>query len=113
MAGIAVKAIGWSFFIGALGFATASLTANLSLVTKVYYPREALPISTVLTQSTRSHSRGNAPCIRAWSQPPDPSNECGRRAHMESVLPSVVDHVRRMRATAASVRSRNTYAPAI
>lgn len=50
MAGIAVKAIGWSFFIGALGFATASITANLSIVTKVYFPREALPISTVLTQ---------------------------------------------------------------
>jgi hypothetical protein len=65
LAGIAVKASGWSFFIGALGFATGSIAAGLSLVTTVYFPREALPISTVLTQSSRSHSRGNAPCNRA------------------------------------------------
>jgi ABC-type polysaccharide/polyol phosphate export permease len=50
LAGVAVKAVAWSFFIGALGFGTASITANLALVTKVYFPRGVLPISAVLTQ---------------------------------------------------------------
>ncbi len=50
LAGIAVKSVGWSFFTGALGFGTASITANLALVTKVYFPREVLPLSTVITQ---------------------------------------------------------------
>jgi lipopolysaccharide transport system permease protein len=50
LAGIAVKAIGWSFFVGALGFGTASITANLPLVTKVYFPRALLPLSAVATQ---------------------------------------------------------------
>lgn len=50
LGGLAVKSIYWSFFVGALGFGTASLTANLPLVTKVYFPRELLPISAVLTQ---------------------------------------------------------------
>jgi len=54
LAGLAVKSIGWTFFIGALGFGTASLTANLALVTKVYFPRELLPISTVVTQAVDS-----------------------------------------------------------
>lgn len=50
LAGIAVKSLGWSFFIGALGFGTASVTANFPLVTKVYFPRAVLPISAVVTQ---------------------------------------------------------------
>jgi len=50
LAGIAVKAVGWSFFVGALGFGTASITANFSLVTKVYFPRQILPLSSVATQ---------------------------------------------------------------
>jgi lipopolysaccharide transport system permease protein len=50
LAGIAVKSIGWSFFVGALGFGTGSITANLPLVTKVYFPRAVLPMSTVATQ---------------------------------------------------------------
>ena len=54
LAGLAIKSIGWTFFIGALGFGTASLTANLALVTKVYFPRELLPVSTVLTQAVDS-----------------------------------------------------------
>ena len=32
--GIAVKAVPWSFFVGALGFGINSLTGNASLVTK-------------------------------------------------------------------------------
>lgn len=54
LAGIAVKSVGWSFFVGALGFGTASITANLPLVTKVYFPRAVLPLSTVATQAVDS-----------------------------------------------------------
>lgn len=50
MAGIAVKSVGWAFFVGALGFGTSSITANLSLVTKVYFPRAVLPLASVATQ---------------------------------------------------------------
>lgn len=50
LAEIAIKAVGWSFFVGALGFGTASVTANFPLVTKVYFPRQMLPLSAVATQ---------------------------------------------------------------
>jgi len=49
-AGMAAKGICWSFFSGALGFATASLIANVNLVSKVYFPREVLPLSSILAQ---------------------------------------------------------------
>ncbi len=48
--GIAVKSMPWAFFVGAIGFATPSLITNYSLVTKVYFPKEMLPISAVLAQ---------------------------------------------------------------
>jgi lipopolysaccharide transport system permease protein len=51
VADMAVKALGWSFFVGALGFATNSLTGNIGLVTKIYFPREVFPLSAVLTQA--------------------------------------------------------------
>jgi lipopolysaccharide transport system permease protein len=54
LAGLAIKSAMWTFFIGSLGFGTASLTANLALVTKVYFPRELLPISTIVTQGIDS-----------------------------------------------------------
>ena len=50
LAGVAVKSVGWSFFVGALAFGTASIPANIALVTKVYFPRELLPVSALLTQ---------------------------------------------------------------
>jgi ABC-type polysaccharide/polyol phosphate export permease len=50
VATVAVRALAWSFVVGALGFATGSVSANASLVTKVYFPREVLPIAAVLTQ---------------------------------------------------------------
>lgn len=50
LAGVALKSLGWSFFVGALGFGTSSIPSNLALVTKVYFPRELLPLSTVVTQ---------------------------------------------------------------
>lgn len=50
LAGIAVKSVAWAFFIGALGFSTASITGNLPLVTRVYFPRAVLPLAAVVTQ---------------------------------------------------------------
>jgi ABC-type polysaccharide/polyol phosphate export permease len=46
--GMAVKAVGWSFFTGALGAAVISLLANQNLITKIAFPREVLPIAAVL-----------------------------------------------------------------
>lgn len=51
IANIAVKGLGWAFFVGALGFATASLVGNSNLVTKIYFPREVLPIAACIAQS--------------------------------------------------------------
>lgn len=48
--GIAVKAIVWAFFAGAIGFGTTSLVSNSVLVTKVYFAREVLPLATTLAQ---------------------------------------------------------------
>jgi ABC-type polysaccharide/polyol phosphate export permease len=47
---LSIKALGWAFFIGAVTFSTSSLTGNLQLVTKVYFPRAVLPLSATLTQ---------------------------------------------------------------
>jgi ABC-type polysaccharide/polyol phosphate export permease len=51
VAGMAVKALPWAFFVGAIGFATVSLTGNAQLVTKIYFPREVLPLSATLAQA--------------------------------------------------------------
>lgn len=51
IAGMAVKALPWAFFVGAIGFATSSLTGNLPLVSKIYFPREVLPLSATCAQS--------------------------------------------------------------
>jgi lipopolysaccharide transport system permease protein len=50
LAGMSVKALGWAFFIGAIGFATGSIVANMNLVTKIYFPREVIPLASVVTQ---------------------------------------------------------------
>jgi ABC-type polysaccharide/polyol phosphate export permease len=50
VANIAIKGLGWAFFVGALGFATASLVGNSNLVTKIYFPREVLPVSAIGAQ---------------------------------------------------------------
>ncbi len=51
MAGIAVRALPWAFFVGAIGFANTSLIANQNLVTKIYFPREVLPVASVFAQA--------------------------------------------------------------
>jgi ABC-type polysaccharide/polyol phosphate export permease len=50
VAGIATKALPWSFFVRSVSSATGSLTGNITLITKVYFPREALPLSATLAQ---------------------------------------------------------------
>ncbi len=50
VATVSVKAIPWSFFIASLRFGTNSLTGNVNLVTKIYFPNEVFPISAVLSQ---------------------------------------------------------------
>jgi len=50
LAGIAMKAVPWAFFVGALGFGISSLTGNANLVTKIYFPREVLPLASTLAQ---------------------------------------------------------------
>jgi lipopolysaccharide transport system permease protein len=49
-ASVALKALPWGFFVGAVGFATVSLTSNLNLVTKIYFPREVFPLAALFTQ---------------------------------------------------------------
>lgn len=44
---VSVKAVMWSFFAGAVKFGANSLISNMNLVTKVYFPREVLPLSSV------------------------------------------------------------------
>lgn len=50
MLSVAAKAAPWAFFVAALRFGTNSLITNSSLVTKVYMPRLAFPISAVFAQ---------------------------------------------------------------
>ena len=38
----------WNFFASSLRFAVTSLTSNVNLVTKVYFPRELFPVSAVI-----------------------------------------------------------------
>jgi ABC-type polysaccharide/polyol phosphate export permease len=40
--------LAWNFFASSLKFSSVSLTSNLALVTKVYFPREIFPLSSVL-----------------------------------------------------------------
>ena len=40
----------WQFFSGALSETSSSLTGNQSIITKVYFPRLILPISSVITK---------------------------------------------------------------
>lgn len=48
IASVSVKALPWAFFVGSIRFATNSLTGNMNLVTKIYFPREVFPLSATL-----------------------------------------------------------------
>jgi len=51
LAGTAIKSLPWAFFVGSIQFATGSLTSNMNLVSKISFPREVLPMSSVFAQS--------------------------------------------------------------
>jgi lipopolysaccharide transport system permease protein len=48
---VAVRALPWAFTVSALRFATNSLALNENLVTKIYFPKEVIPISAVLASA--------------------------------------------------------------
>ena len=45
---ISVKVLPWTFFVSAIKFAVQSLVGNSALVTKIYFPRAVLPLSSIL-----------------------------------------------------------------
>lgn len=47
---VMVKALPWAFFAGSIRTASISLVTNSNLVTKIYFPREVFPFSSVLAQ---------------------------------------------------------------
>jgi len=47
---MAVKSLPWAFFVGSIGFAVSSLTGNNNLISKIYFPREVLPLAAILAQ---------------------------------------------------------------
>ncbi|MGE3539931.1 MAG: ABC transporter permease [Candidatus Tectimicrobiota bacterium] len=49
--GMVVKALPWAFFVGTINTATSSLTGNMNLVMKIYFPRAILPLSSALAQA--------------------------------------------------------------
>ncbi|HET6148176.1 MAG TPA: ABC transporter permease [Polyangia bacterium] len=49
LATVTLKALPWAFFVGAIRFATNSLTSNVNLVTKVAFPRAVFPLAATLS----------------------------------------------------------------
>jgi lipopolysaccharide transport system permease protein len=47
---LAAKALAWAFFSSTLATATQTIIGNSNLIGKIYFPRESLPIATVLGQ---------------------------------------------------------------
>jgi len=45
---VAVRSVSWAFFAAGVRFGTNSLIMNKELVTKIYFPREILPLASVL-----------------------------------------------------------------
>jgi ABC-type polysaccharide/polyol phosphate export permease len=45
---ISVKILPWTFFVSAIKFSVQSLVGNANLVTKIYFPKAVLPLSSVL-----------------------------------------------------------------
>ena len=50
VASLAIKALPWAFFSGAISLATQSIISHANLIGKIYFPREALPIASVIAQ---------------------------------------------------------------
>jgi lipopolysaccharide transport system permease protein len=47
---LAIKSVVWAFLVSSIRFSCQSLLNNNNLVTKVYFPKEVLPIAAVLSQ---------------------------------------------------------------
>lgn len=47
--GVMVKSVPWLLFAGVVGGSSNSLVGNMGLITKIYFPREVVPLSTVLS----------------------------------------------------------------
>ncbi len=45
---ISVKVLPWTFFISSIRFSVQSLVGNRELVTKIYFPKEVLPLASIL-----------------------------------------------------------------
>jgi lipopolysaccharide transport system permease protein len=60
VATMAVKSLPWAFFVGAIGFAVGSLSGNGNLISKIYFPREVLPLAAVFAQA---FDTGIASCV--------------------------------------------------
>lgn len=83
ISGMSVKAVGWAFLAGSIGFATASLVSNAVLVTKVYFAREVLSIAATLAQAFDSLVGATAsptPCAARWGTPICAGGLASRRA---------------------------------
>jgi len=50
LARIAVKGVFWSFFVGSISSATTSMQGQRNLITKIYFPREVFPVSSLAAQ---------------------------------------------------------------
>ena len=60
LANLVIKAIPWSFFVGSIQFSTLSLVSNMNLVTKLYFPREVLPMAATMAQAVDAAVAGLA-----------------------------------------------------
>jgi ABC-type polysaccharide/polyol phosphate export permease len=49
VAGVMVKSLPWVLFAGIVGGASNSLVGNMGLITKIYFPREIVPLSTLIS----------------------------------------------------------------
>jgi lipopolysaccharide transport system permease protein len=45
---VSIKVLPWTFFINAIKFAVQSLVGNRELITKIYFPREILPLASII-----------------------------------------------------------------
>ncbi len=47
VASVSVKMLPWTFFVSAIRFSVQSLVGNRDLVTKIYFPKEVLPLASI------------------------------------------------------------------
>ncbi len=47
--GLMVKTVPWLLFSGVVGTASASLLGNMGLISKIYFPRKIVPVSSILS----------------------------------------------------------------